>query len=180
MCNIGLGTGKEDEKVAILQQTLQMQMQIWQTYGPGNGLVSMTLIRNTMADIMALAGVRNSDRYLMPMDAQTEQQLLMMKQQQMAGQPKPLDPGQALVQAEQLKAQTKAQSDMVKMQVDAQKAIAQDDRERDKMDQDLLVKAAEILGKYGTSIDVENIKQSQKEPRYPDERPSEAVSGGRF
>ena len=180
MCNVGLGTGKEDEKVAILQQTLQLQMQIWQTYGPGNGLVSMTLIRNTMADIMALAGVRNSDRYLMPMDAQTEQQLLMMKQQQMAGQPKPLDPGQALVQAEQLKAQTKAQSDMVKMQVDAQKAIAQDDRERDKMDQDLLVKAAEILGKYGTSIDVENIKQSQKEPRYPDERPSEAVSGGRF
>jgi hypothetical protein len=180
MCNVGLGTGKEDEKVAILQQTLQLQMQIWQTYGPGNGLVSMTLIRNTMADIMALAGVRNSDRYLMPMDAQTEQQLLMMKQQQMAGQPQPLDPGQALVQAEQLKAQTKAQSDMVKMQVDAQKAIAQDDRERDKMDQDLLVKAAEILGKYGTSIDVETIKQSQKEPRYPDERPSEAVSGGRF
>jgi len=180
MCNVGLGTGKEDEKVAILQQTLQLQMQIWQTYGPGNGLVSMTLIRNTMADIMALAGVRNSDRYLMPMDAQTEQQLLMMKQQQMAGQPKPLDPGQALVQAEQLKAQAKAQSDMVKMEVDAQKAIAQDDRERDKMDQDLLIKAAEILGKYDTAIDVETIKAAQSEPRYPNERPSGAVSGGRF
>jgi hypothetical protein len=180
MCNVGLGTGKEDEKVAILQQTLQMQMQIWQTYGPGNGLVSMTLIRNTMADIMALAGVRNSDRYLMPMDDQTEQQLLMMKQQQAAQQGKPLDPGQALVQAEQLKAQAKAQSDMVKMEVDAQKAIAQDDRERDKMDQDLLIKAAEILGKYDTAIDVENIKAAQSEPRYPDERPSGAVSGGRF
>lgn len=180
MCNVGLGTGKEDEKIAILQQTLQMQMQIWQTYGPGNGLVTMTLIRNTMADIMAIAGVRNSDRYFMPMDAQTEQQLIMMKQIQAAQQGKPLDPGTAMVQAEQLKAQTKAQSDMVKMQVDAQKAIAQDDRERDKMDQDLLIEAAKILGKYGTSIDVENIKQSQKEPRYPDERPSEAVSGGRF
>ena len=114
------------------------------------------------------------------MSAEYEQQLLMMKQQQAQGKPQPLDPGQALVQAEQLKAQAKAQSDMVKMQVDAQKAIAQDDRERDKMDQDLLIKAAEILGKYDTSIDVEAIKQSQKEPRYPDERPSEAVSGGRF
>lgn len=180
MCNVGLGTGKEDEKIAILQQTLQMQMQIWQNYGAGNGLVSMTLIRNTMSDIMAIAGIRNSDRYFTPMSPEYEQQLLMMKQQQAQGKPMPLDPGQALVQAEQLKAQAKAQSDMVKMQVDAQKAIAQDDRERDKMDQDLLVKAAEILGKYGTSIDVENIKQSQKEPRYPDERPSEAVSGGRF
>ena len=180
MCNVGLGTGKEDEKIAILQQTLQMQMQIWQSYGPGNGLVSMTLIRNTMSDIMAIAGIRNSDRYFTPMSNEYEQQLLMMKQQQAQGKPQPLDPGQALVQAEQLKAQAKAQSDMVKMQVDAQKAIAQDDRERDKMDQDLLIKAAEILGKYDTSIDVEAIKQSQKEPRYPDERPSEAVSGGRF
>jgi hypothetical protein len=69
---------------------------------------------------------------------------------------------------------------MVKMEVDAQKAIAQDDRERDKMDQDLLIKAAEILGKYDTAIDVENIKAAQSEPRYPDERPSGAVSGGRF
>ena len=180
MCNIGLGTGKEDEKIAILQQTLQMQMQIWQTYGPGNGLVSMTLIRNTMSDIMAIAGIRNSDRYFTPMSNEYEQQLLMMKQQQAQGKPMPLDPGQALVQAEQLKAQAKAQSDMVKMQVDAQKAIAQDDRERDKMDQDLLIKAAEILGKYDTSVDIETIKQSQKEPRYPNERPSEAVSGGRF
>ena len=180
MCNIGLGTGKEDEKIAILQQTLQMQMQIWQNYGAGNGLVSMTLIRNTMSDIMAIAGIRNSDRYFTPMSNEYEQQLLMMKQQQAQGKPQPLDPGQALVQAEQLKAQAKAQSDMVKMQVDAQKAIAQDDRERDKMDQDLLIKAAEILGKYDTSVDVETIKQSQKEPRYPDERPSEAVSGGRF
>lgn len=180
MCNVGLGTGKEDEKIAILQQTLQMQMQIWQNYGAGNGLVSMTLIRNTMSDIMAIAGIRNSDRYFTPMSNEYEQQLLMMKQQQAQGKPMPLDPGQALVQSEQLKAQAKAQSDMVKMQVDAQKAIAQDDRERDKMDQDLLIKAAEILGKYDTSIDVEAIKQSQKEPRYPDERPSEAVSGGRF
>ena len=80
----------------------------------------------------------------------------------------------------QLKAQIKAQSDMVKMQVDAQKAIAQDDRERDKMDQDLLVESAKILGQYGTKVDVESIKQSQQQARYPDARPSEAVSGGRF
>ena len=180
MCNVGLGTGKEDEKMMMLQQALQLQMQIWQSYGPGNGLVTMTLIRNTLADMLALAGVRNSDRYFTPMNEQYEQQLLQMKQQQAQGQPQPLDPGQALVQAETLKAQTKAQSDMVRMQIDAQKAIAQDDRERDKMDQDLLIRAAEILGKYGTSIDVANIKESQKAPRYPDERPSEAVSGGRF
>jgi hypothetical protein len=180
MCNVGLGTGKEDEKMAVLQQALQLQMQIWQTYGPGNGLVTMTLIRNTLADMLAMAGVRNSDRYFSPMNEQFEQQLIMMKQQQAAMQPKPMDPGAAMVQAEQLKAQAKAQSDLAKIQVDAQKAIAQDDRERDKMDQDLLVEAAKILGQYGTQVDVANIRKAQQEARYPDEQPSDAVSGGRY
>jgi len=180
MCNVGLGTGQEDQKAAALQQALGLQMQIWQAYGPGNGLVTMTLIRNTLADMLAVAGIRNSDRYFSPLNDQTEQQLIMMKQQQAANSPQPIDPGQALIQAEQLKAQTKAQSDMVKMQVEAQKAIAQDDRERDKMDQDLLIEAAKILGQYGTQVDVANIRKAQQEARYPDKRPSEAVSGGRF
>ena len=180
MCNVGLGTGQDDQKAAALQQALGLQMQIWQTYGPGNGLVTMTLIRNTLADMLAVAGVRNSDRYFSPMNEQLEQQLIMMKQQEAAQRPQPIDPGTAMVQAEQLKAQTKAQTDLVKMQVDAQKAIAQDDRERDKMDQDLLIEAAKILGQYGAKVDVESIKQAQQAPRYPDQAPAQAVTGGRF
>lgn len=180
MCNVGLGTGQNDQKAAALQQALGLQMQIWQTYGPGNGLVTMTLIRNTLADMLAVAGVRNSDRYFSPMNEQLEQQLIQMKMMEASQRPQPLDPGNAMVQAEQLKAQTKAQTDLVKMQVDAQKAIAQDDRERDKMDQDLLIEAAKILGQYGAKVDVEAIKQAQQTPRYPDQAPAQAVSGGRF
>jgi len=48
------------------------------------------------------------------------------------------------------------------------------------MDQDMLVKAAEILGKYGTAVDVERIKTMQNEPRYPQQTPAQAVQGGRF
>jgi len=180
MCNVGLGTGQDDQKAAALQQALGLQMQIWQTYGPGNGLVTMTLIRNTLADMLAVAGVRNSDRYFSPMNEQLEQQLIQMKMMEASQRPQPLDPGNAMVQAEQLKAQVKAQTDLVKMQVDAQKAIAQDDRERDKMDQDLLIEAAKVLGQYGAKVDVEAIKQAQQAPRYPDQAPAQAVTGGRF
>jgi hypothetical protein len=176
--NVGLGTGKEDQKAAALQATLQTQMGILQTYGFQNGLVSLTNVRNTLADILSLGGMRNADRYYAPMNPQMEQQLLMMQQQQ-AAQNQPQDPNmmiaQAQVQAEQIRAQSKAQTDMLKMELEAQKAIAQDDRERDKMDADLLVKAAEIVGKYGTQVDVERIKQMQNEPRYPDATPQEAV-----
>ena len=183
--NVGLGTGKEDERLAALQQTLQTQMQIYQAYGAQNGIVTLTNIRNTLADMLAITGVRNSDRYYAPMNAQIEQQL-MMQAQQMAAQQQQMqqDPNQILaqaqIQAETIRAQAKAQSDLAKIQLDAQKALAQDDRERDKMDQDLLVKAAEIVGKYGTAVDVETIKRMQNTPRYPDTGPQEAVVQSRF
>jgi hypothetical protein len=181
--NVGLGTGKEDEKAAALQMTLQTQMGIFQQYGAQNGVVSLTNIRNTLADILALGGLRNADRYYAPMNPQIEQQLMAMQAQQ-AAQNQPQDPNAALaqaqVQAEMIRAQSKAQSDMAKVQLDAQKALAEDDRKRDEMDQDLLVKAAEIIGKYGTAVDVERVKQLQAEPRYPDVAPTEAVPQARY
>jgi hypothetical protein len=180
--NVGLGTGKEDQQAAVLQATLQTQMNIWQTYGPMNGLVSMVTIRNTLADILALGGVRNSDRYYLPMNPQQEQMLIQQQQQmqaqQQAGQQD--QQAQALVQAETIRAQAKAQSDMAKIQLDAQKALASDDRERDKMDQDLLIKAAEVIGKYGTAVDVERIKAMQAEPRFADTSPQQAVTQARY
>ena len=178
--NVGLGTGREDQRMAALNQALGMQMQIWQAYGPMNGLVTMTQIRNTLADMLAINGVRNADRYFSPMNPQTEQALMMQQKQMAAQQGQQSDPNQAYLQAEQIKAQQKAQTDMMKIQIEAQKALAEDDRKRDEMDQDLLIKAAEIIGKYGTAVDVERIKALQAEPRYPQQSPAQAVVGGRF
>jgi len=54
---------------------------------------------------------------------------------------------------------------MAKLQLQLQQSAKDDDLARDKMDQDLLVRAAEIIGKYGTAVDVERIKQMQAVPR---------------
>ena len=177
--NVGLGTGREDQRSAALAQALQMQLQVYQGYGPNNGLVSMTNIRNTLADMLAIQGVRNSDRYFAPMDAQMEQQLQAQAAQQQ--QQPPVDQqAQAIIQAEQIRAQAKKEVEMLKLQIEAQKAIAQDDRERDKMDQELLTDAAKIYGQYQTTVDVAGIKQAQAQPRYPQADPAQAVVGGRF
>jgi len=179
--NVGLGTGQEDQKAAAFQQALGLQMQIWQAYGPTNGLVSMTTIRNTLADMLALSGIRNTDRYFNPMDPQTEAMLVQQAQQMAAQRPDPqMALAQAQVQAEQVKAQSKAQTDMLKAQIDAQKAIAQDDRERDQMDQDLILQSAKLLGEYGIKVNEQKIKAAQAMPRYPDQAPQQAVTGGRF
>jgi len=165
--NVGLGTGREEEKAMALNMALQLQQQIYQTYGPQNGLVSLTNIRNTLADVLAASGVRNSDRYFAPMTPEIEQQMLMMQQQaqEAMAQQGQSDPNAAFLQAEQMKAQSKMQSDMMKLQLDQQKAIAEDDRKRDQMAQDLLVDAAKIYGQYGSTVDVARVKAEQDKLR---------------
>jgi hypothetical protein len=163
--NVGLGTGREEEKIMALNQALQMQTMVYQTYGPQNGLVSMTNIRNTLADQLAISGIRNADRYFAPITPEIEAQMLQMQQQAQEAQGQPADPNAAFLQAEQMKAQVKMQSDQMKMQLDAQKAAADDDLKRDQMAQDLLVDAAKIYGEYGTTVDVARVKAEQDKVR---------------
>jgi len=130
-------------------------------------LVSLTNIRNTLADILAASGIRNAERYFAPMTPEAEQQMMQQAQQAQAQaqqQPMP-DPNAAILQAEQMKAQAKMQTDMAKLQFEAQKAAADNDLKRDQMAQDLLVDAAKIAGQYGTNVDVARIKAEQDKVR---------------
>jgi hypothetical protein len=163
--NVGLGTGREEEKVMALSQALQMQTMIYQTYGPQNGLVSLTNIRNTLADQLAATGIRNADRYFAPITPEIEAQMLQMQQQAQEAQGQPADPNAAFLQAEQMKMQGKMQSDQMKLQFDMQKAAADDDLKRDQMAQDLLVNAAKIYGEYGTQVDVARVQAEQDKAR---------------
>jgi len=163
--NVGLGSGREEEKMMALTQALQMQTMVYQTYGPQNGLVSLTNIRNTLADQLAATGIRNADRYFAPITPEIEAQMLQMQQQAQEAQGQPADPNAAFLQAEQMKAQVKMQSDQMKMQLDAQKAAADDDLKRDQMAQDLLVDAAKIYGEYGTKVDVARVQAEQDKVR---------------
>ena len=163
--NVGLGTGREEEKAMALSQALQMQTMVYQNYGPMNGLVSLTNIRNTLADQLAVSGIRNADRYFAPITPEIEMQMLQMQQQAQAQQGQASDPNAAFLQAEQMKAQTKMQSDMAKLQLETQKAAASDDLQRDQMAQDLMVNAAKIYGEYGTSVDVARIQAEQDKAR---------------
>lgn len=197
--NVGLGTGQEDAKVAALMQTFQTQKEIYQSYGPQNGVVSLTQMRNTLADMLSISGIRNADRYYAPMTQEREQQLMQQQQMLAAQQGQQPDPMvQAMVEAEQIKAQAKLQSDQmkvqakmqgdnIKLQAEMQAKAAEmqtkqgeelanlqlkynelkvaDDRERDKMAQDLIVQAAKILGEYGTAVDVERVRAIQAAPR---------------
>lgn len=163
--NVGLGTGREEQKSAALMQLFQVQQSIMQTYGPANGVVSMSNMRNALADMLALNGVRNIDRYFAPIDPAMEQQMAQGQGQEGQQQDPAAGQSQAYLQAEQIKAQAKMQSDQMRMQLEMQKAVAKDDLERDRMDQDLLIKQAELMARYQAQVDVAQVKALQNQPR---------------
>lgn len=156
--NVGLGTGNEEQKTAMLGQTLQMQLQAITTFGPANPLAGLPQLRNTLADLHALNGIHNIDRYFLPQQPAQPG----MGQGAAGQQPQQGDPAQAMVAAEQIKAQAKLQSDAQRMQLEFMKAQMQDDRERDRMLQDLDIAMAQISAKYGVAIDTARIKAEQE------------------
>jgi hypothetical protein len=166
---VGIGHNKHDERMMMLQMMQQQQMQVYGTYGPQNGLVTLTNIRNTAADLMTLGGLPNVDRYLQPMNAQIEQQMQQAAAQAAQAQGQQGDPNQAFLQVEQMKAQTRAQVDMQKATMEHSRKLmdmaSSDDLSRDKLAQDLIVEAAKILGQYGTNVDVAQIGAQQAAPR---------------
>jgi len=183
ICNVGIGTGRENERAAALQQALSIQQQIYQGYGPNNGLVTLTQIRNTLGDLLAVGGIKNADRYFMPMTMEVEQQMMAMaQQQQMAMAQQQQDPNAAYLQAEAMKAQTGAQVSMLKASMDndykMHKLAMDDDLARDKMIQDLAVAVAEQLGKYGAAVDVEEVKQEQATVREHNAQMMNGTNGG--
>lgn len=178
--NVGLGNEGEMVKVAALNQTFERQMGIWAQYGEENGLVTMTNIRNTLADSLMLSGLHNVSRYWQPMTQEIEAKIAANAKAAAQNQPNELDP---LVQAEQVKAQASIQKaqqdaqikimqaqqraglDIHKAQQDGQMRMAEltmrDDLARDQMALDGIVKAAELLGQYGVPVDLNRVYQLQ-------------------
>ena len=174
--NVGLGTGRDQEREVALQQALQMQTTVYSQYGPQNGLVNLTNIRNTLTDMLSYAGIQNADRYFEPMTPEKEQQMLQAQQQaaqQAAQQQQQGDDqsqafimgeqmkGQAKIAAQQMSDQNKLQTQSMKNQLERERLAVESDLKRDQMAQDLLVDAADIDGKYQTNVDVAKVKRGQ-------------------
>ena len=163
--NVGLGTGREEEKATAYREVLGLQMQVYNQYGPGNGVVSLVNIRNTVSDMLASAGIRNSERYFQPITPEYEQQMAMQAAQQAQQAPQMDQQSQAFLQSEQIKAQVRMQADQAKAQIDIAKAVMEDDRKRDEMYQDMALKNADLQGKYGMQASEQAIRAEQERQR---------------
>lgn len=137
--NVALGNGNPEERAMFLQSFLGVQQQIMQSL-PDNPWVGPEEVRNALEDLVEASG-RLPDRYVI--SAEKWQQMQQMKAQQPPKPPKP-DPAELLAQVEAQKIQKDMALSERKQQFDMQRELLQDDRERDKLDADIILQAAKL------------------------------------
>ena len=156
--NVGLGTGSIEQKVQTLMAVLAQQKEIWQTMGPNNPIVTIKQIRNTIAQILELQGVKDATRYFGEITPEIEQQMAQPQQ------PAP-DATQILAQVEADKIKKDIEIADKKMAVEIATQKAADDRERDKLETDVWLKSYEMGLKYGVVVPVEQALAIIDRPR---------------
>lgn len=174
---VGLGSVTDEQRLAGLAQTLQTQMGIMQQLGTDNPFVKMTHIYNTLEDLTEAFGLYNVSRYYNVVNPEVEAQYAEQQAQKMAAMEaakkgQAMDPALALIESEKIKAGTEklkviaqARSKALELQLQAIKADADDDLERDKLAQTRALTSAKILGDTAVKVDQNAISREQAAPR---------------
>lgn len=154
--NVALGKGTDQEKIQFLSVVAQKQEQIIQLLGPMNPVCNVSQYRNTLAQIVNLAGFKDASRYFSQVDPQALAEQ-MAQQAQASQQP---DPNMELVKVQAAKVQAEAQLAMAQLEFDKQKFMAEEQRKREESQQDTMLKLAEMEARYGTQIDIAHLKEA--------------------
>jgi len=145
--NVGLGNGSSQERMQYLSVISGKQEQILQTLGADNPLVEMTQYRNTMAKMVELAGFKDAGMFFKEVQPISPEQKAMMQQNK-----KP-DAAEQLIQVQIQEIQADMAKSAARLELDKEKMKRSDDLDRDKLDSEILLKAAEIEAKYGSKVE---------------------------
>lgn len=151
--NVAIGTGSNEEKMAFLGQVAAKQEMLMQMGAP---LVDMQGYYNTLAQMMALAGYKDPTVFF--------KDPAMMPPPPPPAPPQPT-PEEMLSQVQMEAIRADIQKKAAELELQREEMLRKDDRERDKLDADLMVKAAEIEAKYGTQVNTANIEALMQRDR---------------
>jgi hypothetical protein len=154
--NVALGTGSDQQKMGFLNVIAQKQEMIMQQLGPvGNPLVSLDGYYNTLEQMLAVAGFKDVSQFF-----QNPQGF----QPPAPPAPQP-SPEQILAQVQAQSIQADIQKKAAELELQREEMLLKDDRERDKIDAEVMIKAAEIEAKYGTAVNTANIEALMQRDR---------------
>ena len=145
--NVALGRGSDTERMVMLRQIAEMQKDAMQTMGPINPLTDMQKLSNTLKSMTEIAGFKDTSQFWSD-----------PAQFQPPPQPKKPDINEQLIQVQIQQIQADIQKKAAELQMKREQFQLEDDRKRDELEADLFVKAEEMKAKYGTQLNVEQIR----------------------
>jgi hypothetical protein len=153
--NVALGTGDMEQKMQMLMLISGKQEQALQQLGAVNPLVTPAQYSNTLRRMVELAGFKDSSQFFnaIPADYQPPQP-----------QQKP-SPEEVLAMVQAQSIQADIQKKAAELQLDREKMLRSDDRERDRIESDAMLRAAEIEAKYGTQVNIAHIHEMMEKDR---------------
>ena len=151
--NVAIGTGSNEEKMAFLGQVAAKQEMLMQMGAP---LVDMQGYYNTLAQMMALAGYKDPTVFF--------KDPAMMPPPPPPAPPQPT-PEEMLSQVQMEAIRADIQKKAAELELQREDMLRKDDRERDKLDVDMMIKAAEIEAKYGAQVNTANIEALMQRDR---------------
>jgi hypothetical protein len=152
--NVGLGRGTDEQRMQFLNAISAKQEQFVTTLGPANVFCGLRQLRATYAEMVRIAGFKDVSRFFGEI---TEEDVKALQQQLQAARGGG-DPNASLAQAELQKAQLREKTELERLRLETWKARQADDRERDRIEADVLLRAAEIQAKYATQVDIATIR----------------------
>jgi hypothetical protein len=154
--NIALGTGSDQQKMGFLNVIAQKQEMLMQQLGPTNNpLVNFEGYYNTLEQMLSVAGFKDVSQFFQnPQNFQPPQPT-----------PPPPSPEQILAQVQAQSIQADIQKKAAELELQREEMLLKDDRERDKLDADVMLKSAEIEAKYGTAVNTASIEAMMQRDR---------------
>jgi len=154
--NVGVGDGTLEDRINILNQVAMRQEMLIKETGVNNPVVSLPQYTNTLTKMLQLAGIKDSQNYFnqLPVDFQLPE----------PPPPKPT-PEEMLAQVQVQSIQADIQKKAAELQLDREKMIMSDDRERDRVEQDGILRRYELELKYGVQIQSAEINAAMNTDR---------------
>lgn len=154
--NVGVGDGTIEDRINILNQVAMRQEMLIEKTGPNNPVVSLPQYTNTLTKLLQLAGIKDSTNYF--------NQLSVDFQLPEPPAPKPT-PEEILAQVQAQSIQADIQKKAAELQLDRERMIMADDRERDRIEQDGILRRYELELKYGVQIQSAEIDAAMNRDR---------------
>jgi hypothetical protein len=154
--NVGVGDGTLEDRINVLSQVAARQEMLIKETGPNNPVVSLPQYTNTLTKMLQLAGIKDSQNYFsqLPVDFQLPE----------PPPPKP-SPEEVLAQVQAQSIQADIEKKAAELDLQRQKMIMDDDRERDKIEQDGILRRYELELKYGVQIQSAEINAAMNTDR---------------